>query len=98
MLVLCVCVCLFVPTRSRKRNVVSPCFFRRRKEILLASCTNCFSSLYTVWFERKSVLNLSTGYALEPVHTRYTSQVNLGRMNLPHRLNAMEQSRRSRVP
>ena len=40
-LVLCVHVCLF-PARSREWNVVSPRFFRRHKEILLASCTKCF--------------------------------------------------------
>ena len=65
----CVCVCLSVHARCWEWNVVSPRFFRQRKEILLASCTNCFSSLYDAWFERKSV---STGYALESVHARYT--------------------------
>ena len=67
-----VCACVPVslsPARSRERNAISPRFFRRRKEILLVSCTNCFSSLYDAWFERKSV---STGYALESVHARYT--------------------------
>ena len=33
------------PARSQEGNIVSPRFFRCRKEILLASCTNCFSSL-----------------------------------------------------
>ena len=67
----CVCVCLSVPVRSRERNVVWPGFFRRRKELHLASCTNCFSSLYYAWFERKSVWNISTGYALKSVPACY---------------------------
>ena len=52
----CLSVCLF-PARSWKWNIVSQHFFRQYKEILLASCTNCFSSLYDVWFERKSLWN-----------------------------------------
>ena len=34
------------PSRSRERNIVLLRFFCRRKEILLTSCTNYFSSLY----------------------------------------------------
>ena len=72
------CVCLSVclsPTRSRQWNVVSSHFFRWRKEILLASCTNCSSRLYDAWFERNCVWNFWAGYALEPVHVRYTSRL-----------------------
>ena len=47
-----VCVCLS-PVRSWEQNVVLPRFFCRHKEILLASSTNCFSSLYDMWLERK---------------------------------------------
>ena len=68
----CVCVCLFVSVRPREPTDVSPHFFRRRKEILLTSYTNCFPSLYDAWFERKSVWSSSTGYTLELVHESYT--------------------------
>ena len=93
MLVLCVCVSVCLsPARSQERNVVSLHFFRRRKEILLASCTNCISSLYDTWFERKSLWNFLAGYALEAVHelcTHVTLPVALVRMNLGHHLNAV---------
>ena len=74
-LVLWVHVCLSVclsPARSRERNVVSLHFFRQRKEIHLASRTNCFSSIYNAWFEKKRLWNFPTGYVLEPMHARYT--------------------------
>ena len=61
------------PARSRERNVISPRFFRQRKEIILAICKNCFSSLYDAWFARKSLWNFLAGYALKAVHARYTS-------------------------
>ena len=60
--------------------------------------TNCFSSLYAAWFERKSVRNLSTGYALEPVHERYTSRLPWAGWILPTAWTPFEHSRRSRVP
>ena len=68
----CVCVCLS-PMRSWERNVILPCFFRQRKEILLVSCTNCFASLYDAWLERKSHWNRSAGYALKTMQACYTS-------------------------
>ena len=51
----CLSVCLSVHARSRERNIVSPRFFRWRKEILLESCTNCLLSLYDAWFDRLCV-------------------------------------------
>ena len=78
MLILCVCVCVCLsvslsPVRSREWNIVSLRFFCRRNGILLVSYTNCLSSLYDTWFERKSLWNFSAGYALEAVHACYTS-------------------------
>ena len=94
---MCVSVCLS-PTRSREWNVVSPRFFRQCKEILLASCTLCFSSLYDVWFDRKSLWNFSAGYALEAMHARYTSRLPCAGWILPTAWTPLEHSRRSRVP
>ena len=74
----CVCVCVSVCLSPHKVSGTERCtavLFRRHKEILLVSCTNCFSNLYDTWFERKSVWNFSAGYALEPVHARYTSNL-----------------------
>ena len=68
-----VCVCLSVPceisgTEHRIAALLCHC-----KEILLASCTTCFSNLCDAWFERESLWNFSAGYALKAVHARYTS-------------------------
>ena len=72
MCILCVCVCVCVCPPQDLGNG-TPHFFCQRKEILLASCTNCFSSLYDAWFKRKSLWNFSAGYMLKAVHARYTS-------------------------
>ena len=85
----CVSVCLsvcpsFKMSGTKCRIAVFLC---RCEEILLASCTNCFLNLHDTWLERRSLWNFLAGYALEPVHARYTSGY-LGKMNLAHRLNA----------
>ena len=99
-LMLVLSVYLSVPARYRERNVVSPSFSRRRKELHLASCTNCFSSLYDARFESKSIWNFSTGYGLESVHVRYTFRLPLPLAGwiLPFAWTPLELSRRSRVP
>ena len=95
MLILSVCLS---PVRSRERNVVLPRFFHRRKEILLASYTNCFSSLYDVWFEGKSLWNFSAGYTLKAVHALDTLRLPWAGWILPTARTLLEHSRRSRVP
>ena len=92
-----VCVCLS-STRSWERNVVLLRFFHWRKEILLVSCTNCFLSLYDVWFESKSLWNFSAGYALKVMHARYTSQLPWAGWILPTGWTLLKHSWRSRVP
>ena len=49
--------------RSRERDVVSPRFFHQRKELLLASCTNCLTSSL---LECKVV---NAPFAFAPVYT-----------------------------
>ena len=63
---MCVCVCLSVclsNLRYPKRDVVSPRRLHHLEELHLASCTNCFSSLYDTPFERKSHWKFFASYA-----------------------------------
>ena len=66
-LVFCLSVCVSY-LRYRKQHVVSPCFFHWQKELRLASCTNCFSSICDAQFHRKSFWYFLTGYVLTAVH------------------------------
>ena len=86
----CLSVCLSDRPRENSRTeVVSPRFFRQRKELHVASRTNCFSSLYNTWFERRSLLNSSTGYRIGARARTLHFPDTLGRMNLASRLNAV---------
>ena len=61
----CQCVCvsnLWYP----ERKVVSLRPLHQLEELHLASCTNCFSSLYVVLFERKSLWKFFNSYARYP--------------------------------
>ena len=63
------CVCLSTLKYS-EREVVLPRCLHHLEQVYLASCTNCFSSLYEVWFERKSVWNFFASYESNPMHAR----------------------------
>ena len=65
--ILCVPVCLST-LRYPEQEVVSPRFLHYSEEVHLASCTTCFSSLYDVRFERKSLWKLFASYASNSVH------------------------------
>ena len=91
-----VCVCLS-NLRYRERQVVLPRCLHHIEELRLASCTNCFSSLYNVWFERKSLWKVFASFAPNSRARTVTLRVTLGRMNLAQYLIFAYHFRRSHV-
>ena len=65
--ILCVCLSVSLSNmRYLEREVVSPRRLHHLEVLLLASCTNCFSSLYDARFERKNFWKFSSSQAGYP--------------------------------
>ena len=75
-------VCVLSNLRYLEQEVVSPRWLHHLEELCLASCTNCFSSLYNEWFERKSLWKFFASYMPNSRARIVTLLVTLGSMNL----------------
>ena len=75
-------------------TVVSSSSLYHLEELCLASCTDCFSTVYDACFDTKSLSNLSARYAPNPVHTRLLFLLLWAGWNLPTTNKRMEHSRR----
>ena len=70
--------------RYPEREIVLPRCLHHLKELCVASCSNCFSSLYDVWFKRKSLWKFFASYEPNSHARTVTLLVTLHRMNLAH--------------
>ena len=64
------------------------------KELHLASCTNCFSSLYDAWFERRSPWKFFASYTPNPVHAPLLFRLPWAGWILPNTTKLLEHSQK----
>ena len=77
-------VCLSVPPQISGTGGRIATLLNRLEDLRLASCTNCFSSLYNVWFRKKKPLDVFRQLRAESLARAVTLLVTLGMMNLDH--------------
>ena len=95
---LSVCVCLYAclsHLRYLEREVGSPRCLHSLGELLLASCTNCLSSLHDVRFGRICLENFFTNYTPNTLHTMLHFCLPWAGLLLPVTRKTLEHSRRS---